>query len=203
VFQDNLIKYCKTHGYDIFMYEKEIFLFNSMWQKVPYINMVMMQEYAKEYEYFVWLDDDAYITNHSVRFEKFINFAPEYHMWISKDIPVDSNIMLVNCGVFIWRNSDVMIEFFEDILQSYNRLPMFREGYFHEQTVTVFLYYKKYSEKIAIFPYGLLQVFPATRSWDYGDFILHFAGVDMNSREKYANYMEKNGVDDRVKHWNL
>lgn len=122
----NKKKYCEKHGYALAINEGRLSLRHPGWDKIKLISNKINIE---TYDYFIWIDNDAYITNENLRFD-FI--CANYHnknliicsesessnityLDPNTDFNILSNLRLINTGVFIIKNNSWGKEFLDEI----------------------------------------------------------------------------------------
>lgn len=102
----NKQKYALTHGYD-FIYEDEeleqAFLGLEPSRPVAWIKFMFIMKYLPNYDYIMWIDEDAMIMNENIRIEVIVD--PQHMIFISED----GNG--INSGVFIVRQAKWSMDF--------------------------------------------------------------------------------------------
>lgn len=117
--------YCKRHGYDLLINKGRLSLRHPGWDK---IKLILRQMDTATCDYFVWIDNDAYITNKNLRFDFICNNYSSKNFIICSEQEfhgekLDSfidfnnlqNLRLINTGVFIIKNNEWGKKFLEDI----------------------------------------------------------------------------------------
>lgn len=96
----NIMKYCNLHGYGFILYNKSLNQYISpCWNKVAVI-----LKHLKRYKYLVWMDADAIIVDHNIKFEDIINVNLNYDLLLTDDISWKKEC--INSGVMIIKNSE-------------------------------------------------------------------------------------------------
>ena len=122
----NKRKYCDRHGYSLCVNEGRLSLRHPGWDKIKLISGKM----GEEYDYFVWIDNDALITNEDLRFDficlnhgdKNLVICSEGESVTSLDPSIDfnllSNLRLLNTGVFVIKNNDWGRQFLNEVWET-------------------------------------------------------------------------------------
>lgn len=117
--------YCKKHAYDLVINKGRLSLRHPGWDK---IKLILNQMDTNTCDYFVWIDNDAYITNKNLRFDFICNNYSSKNFIICSEQEFDKqqlddtidfnnlqNLRLINTGVFIVKNNEWGRKFLEDI----------------------------------------------------------------------------------------
>jgi hypothetical protein len=122
----NKESYCKKHNYDFKYHKGRLSDRHPGWDKILYIKEIMS---TNEYDYVVWVDNDAYITNKEIRFDFICNENPSKKLMIASedtnrgitslnpnlDYNQLHNLRIVNTGVMILKNDDWTINFLNTV----------------------------------------------------------------------------------------
>lgn len=125
----NKESYCKKHNYSIFINKERLSLRHPGWDK---IKLILQRMEVDNCDYFVWMDNDAYITNTSLRLDFICNNYSEKNFIICSERPDDSvkeldenidfnnlsNLRLINSGIFIIKNNNWGKQFLEEVWQT-------------------------------------------------------------------------------------
>ena len=189
-----LIKYCKLHkiDYEIIKiqqnYERPF-----SWFKIKEILLQLDQDY----KYFLWLDADTLIINQHTDINKII--ASNKILYISKDF---NNI---NCGVMIWKNSELS----KQILSKIYSMTEYLNHQWWEQAALIELIeinYLDINNNIEYVDQNILNAYkykyyigndkiPQNSNVDKDSFILHVPGKNNTQRIKI--------IQDCIKEFNL
>lgn len=117
--------YCLKHNYDLIINKGRLSPRHPGWDKVPLILSKMDTEVS---DYFIWMDNDAYITNKDIRFDFICNNYSDKNLIICSEEhfhqeKIDSNInfnnlanlRLINTGVFVIKNNSWGKKFLEEV----------------------------------------------------------------------------------------
>jgi len=185
--RERLQQYCDRHGYDLHYYDQTIDSnYQPIWQKTLAVrnalSMTSDSETGYKYDAVVWIDDDIYITNPDYRLENIIKSA-------RRDIILtadpDSNYRnCVNTGLYIVINTDIGRQFMNDVIDGYHMFGgKYQKNYYHEQTISLYLYYAKYYPYTKLCVEERIQTFERDRNkWQPGDFCLHLCGASNPKR---------------------
>jgi hypothetical protein len=154
-----------------------------------------MQLYP-DYEFYIWIDDDIYITNYSTNIVDIIKLYRFDNILVSKD-PVDKWIM--NCGLLVINNTKESINLLHKIYDLVDECGTRLERNWEQDAFI--RYYQKYmqpdSKEIVTVPYRILQSFYRDNSlsendfWKPGDFSAHFTGMEEAKRIEYIKKYKK------------
>lgn len=121
----NKENYCKRQGYDLLINKGRLSLRHPGWDK---IKLILSQMDTNNCDYFVWIDNDAYITNENLRFDFICNNYFSKNFIICSEQGFDKeqldetinfnnlqNLRLINTGVFIIKNNEWSRKFLEEI----------------------------------------------------------------------------------------
>ena len=196
--------YCDFHGYDLFYFNDYIDKnYYVMWQKILALKKVLNNG---NHDYAMWIDDDIYITNFSVKIEDFINAEDNRNycygdsesnnegsndIILSRDI-VEKSDLFLNSGTMIIKNSEIGKTFLDKIINGYELFEgYFKENLFHEQTIMTYIYFKEYTNIAKVLPHRVMQSFYKDRIWQPNDFGIHFAGYSIETRNRCMKILDK------------
>lgn len=191
----NFRSYCNIHGYD-FIECKEILDPNRepQWSKIK-----LIQKYLDKYEWIMWIDSDAAITNKNIRIESLID--PKYDIILSKE---DVCNHIINTGTFIVKNSEWSKSFLE---KWYAQEQFIRNGADTYSFLHLYDNNEEIRSHIKVVKQKIMNSYPVM-SWregtfSDGDFVNHFAGIynpsERNMLRKMAYYGDQNYVSSRDK----
>lgn len=191
---NRLKEYCTLHGYH---YELHNINYTSerhiSWTKLPLMRDIIHRN--PQFDFYIWIDDDIYITNMDIPFETFLDkfgFSDVQNtqdVMISEDGQTDTPL---NMGMFIIRKTavDLLDEIWHhaDVLQNY-----FKNDW--EQDALIHLYKTRadIKNRILIVPHKTIQSFyrifnvPPERHWSAGDFAAHITGMPIDTRIDILN----------------
>lgn len=187
--------YANQHGYDYFHYNHITDVSRPpAWSKIS-----MILEFLPKYDWIVWIDGDAMITNNKIKLESFLSTNKDLIIARFPDsIEFPGHL---NSGIMFIKNSKAMKDFFSDISNSseYNFHPWWEQA-------AIINYYRNHPKDFEIHvecvhPRKLNSMPPCntafpTCTWEEGDFILHTAGVGISRRkeifEHFFNVVRKN-----------
>lgn len=182
----NLTYYVITHGYTLIIYNE---LFNE--DVVPCWNKVIaILANLKSYDYIVWFDADAIISNPNIRIENFIKSNPEKDLLICYDCEKEKEC--INSGIMIIANTDWAYDLFKKTWES--PIPHLHNDqnvlYYvilseihHDQEFKI-----KYPEICNDDVHPKVQILSENNfnchitNYNSGDFIIHLMGLDTESR---------------------
>ena len=176
--------YCQKYGIEIIKCnERRFFDRHQSWEC-----LTLILEHIENYDYVIWIDSDAFFYKNSRNIIDIIIENKDKDFIFSRERGVGGS--LVNCGIFIVKNS----KFSNDFLQNwafndnlYNEIYKV-ENSIWEQGAFCELYHKNFlniKEKIALIDYGILQHFT---NEDKNDYVLvrHCAGQSREERLKVS-----------------
>ena len=116
-----LIKYCNKHNYDYKFIDKSLDISRHIsWSKILFIKQMIIE---KEYDYYIIIDDDIYITNLEIKIEDIINKYPFENILISKDVfSYQNNLYCCNAGIFICKKNNTVLKYLDDIYELDNQI---------------------------------------------------------------------------------
>jgi hypothetical protein len=98
-----LLDYCVYQNYELIIKEFHSTERPTSWYKIPEI----IQCLKNGSDFVLWIDADAIIVNKNIRIESFIENG--------KDFYFANNYIGINCGVMLFRNSPLILNFLADI----------------------------------------------------------------------------------------
>jgi hypothetical protein len=168
-------KYCEKHNYD-YITDETIFddTRHPSWSKIK-----LIQKYLPNYEYLLWIDADAMITNYDIVAESLLS---------DKFLLISSDWNGINAGVFIIRNDPMSFDFLDDVWNNYK--GDVTDGWWEQNAIQYFAETEKYKPHIEVLDgekRKLLNSYdkehtikhswkPNQSYWTEGDFIIHFPG---------------------------
>ena len=178
-------QYAEKWGYSFYFYQKPpATSYNIYWAKIR-VMMDLLQE--GKHDWYVWIDDDIFITNPDISLEQLIHdYGKQAHFIIGahKTCPVLEND--VNTGVFMVKNSEWSRNFLQQIWDIGEGKP---KNYWEQTAVSELMITEKYknSPYIARVPGRKIQSiltvlykgdFNDYGQWEPGDFAAHLAGSE-------------------------
>lgn len=158
----------------------------SLRSKLSRILKMKCPENSNKLQYFVWMDDDIFLTNFQIRLETFWQLVDDdIHLILSRDCNRFDPFMLINAAIFLVKNSDRSREFFRHVFRLYFEFPKFQKELFHEQSIITLAYYQIFQNETVVLPLCLLQSFWSGanfKQWRPGHFGLH--AVDMKNSDR-------------------
>ena len=198
VSKQRLYQYASLNGYSVEYFDKNIDInYGPMWQKTLAVKKVLDKNI---YDYVVWIDDDMYITNTSIKIEDFISLTDK-DIILSRDVFSSDADLYINSGIFIIKNNIIGNGFINDTIDNYGLMNgSFKYKVYHEQSVMTYLFFTNYQKDIEVLPFNVMQSFndlgmfkdfydifsneKMSRDWREGDFISHFAGYSKDKRNE-------------------
>jgi hypothetical protein len=124
----NKQEYCNAHGYDFIYENSRLSDRHPAWDKVKLL-LELLNDKSKNYDYFVWMDNDAFINNSQLRFdilcsnfnESSLLICSEPHIkdleYLNNDLDYNllDNLRIVNTGVFILKNNEWSRNFLQKV----------------------------------------------------------------------------------------
>jgi hypothetical protein len=110
----SFIKYAERWGYDLYVFPMSLDISRpTPWSKIKAMLDLMK---ADEYEWYVWLDDDIYITNPNYQLIQCINdYGRQADLIVSAHKSLPTGPEDINSGLFLIRNSAWSREFLERV----------------------------------------------------------------------------------------
>jgi len=159
----NVENYCKCHQYDFITRNNSLDKSrHPAWSKIK-----LLQKNIQKYDWLMWIDADAIITNYNIKIEDLID--EDYEMIISKEDGDKKYFNTINSGVFLVKNTNWIINFLAFWYDTQNP-----NCWCWEQAVLNNLYCSTdgIKQKIKIIPRKSMNSVLST--FIEGDFILHF-----------------------------
>jgi hypothetical protein len=125
----NKEEYSKKHNYDFKYHKGRLSNRHPGWDKIVYLKEILS---TNKYDYVVWIDNDAYITNPEIRFDFICNNDPDKKLIIASEDNYRTvnelssslnynelhNLRIINTGVFILKNDEWSIKFLNDVWET-------------------------------------------------------------------------------------
>ena len=125
------------------------------------------------------------------RIEDFLILSEEKDIVMSRDI-IDNYNIHINTGTYIIRNTIIGRSFLNETLEGYYWYKSwYQNNRFHEQTIMTYLYFRDYHNYTTVLPHGIMQSFYRGNYWKYGDFALHLAGDNTETRTQIMSAMDQ------------
>ncbi len=161
------IDYCIKHGYPYIEDESVVDYTRPFpWSKIP-----LILKHLPNYDYIMWIDGDAMIMNDQLTIQSFIS-----RLMGDKDLMLGSDWICMNTGVMFIKNSQFVYDFFEETYNQKNATSFDN----WEQGSFIDLYSKNFNQakdRIAHIAFPRQTEFNSYwYNYEYGHFILHFAG---------------------------
>lgn len=180
--------YAEKHGYDYFLYNYRLDTGRAAyWDKV-----VALQRHLSDYDWLFWLDSDALIMNDSIKLESIID--EDYDFITTRDC-----LRGMNSGQFLIKNTQWSRDFLKLWYSPKYEHTQVAPGFDNGALIQIYQEHPKVKEHIKIVPQRLLSSYLQCPGWfnidgEYqpGDFVIHFAAVNHDLKEKYMKeYFEK------------
>ena len=210
----NKEQYCSKHGYSFFVKEGRLSLRHPGWDKIKLISGKM----EEEFDYFVWIDNDAYITNQDIRLDFIcLNHGDINLIICSESEPLDrldpstdfgklANLRFVNSGVFIIKNNGWGRQFLDEVWVTRSNTNQGIEASHAEIHSNIFTYdfwpfeqgplhivlSKRNPEDYKILASNVMNSFSTRHSKQ--DFICHFVG-NHNNASNIIDYVQNLNED--------
>lgn len=177
-----LKEYCDKHNYDLCTYDYSL----DTSRHIAWSKICVLQEKMKkhiDYDYYIWIDDDIYITNIDKSIEELIKPYPFNNILMSADVYPSYPL---NSGIIICKNNNFVKSFFNYVWIFGKRMDREWKHPWEQDPIT-FLYLKNL-DKIKIIPHKVIQSFhrdydlPEHFRWSYGDFSVHVTGMSLEKR---------------------
>lgn len=171
--------YCFKHGYDFLFSNWQSFIDRPpAWSKLSHI-----QNALPNYDWVMWIDDDAMFANHDIGLESII----ETYGSSGKDIIIAKDTKYLNTGVVLYRNCEYVSIFMEKWMsdESYRKADV-KKGW--EQQIFNLEYEQdaEFVGRISVVPMRVMNSFLGGKRSDLkkglhiyqnGDFIVHASGI--------------------------
>jgi len=178
--------YCEMHGYDVEIRREALDKSRHIsWSKIP---LLLHHMERGLYEYYIWMDDDIYITDTQVKLESFITDygfdQSDADLLLSADVVDECPF---NAGVLIVKNTPSATRVLQETWKLCDRLQNHFSGLWEQDAFTYF-YQHIDSSRFLIVPHRKLQSFwkdhglvPELK-WRPGDFAAHITGMPLEKR---------------------
>ena len=225
---ENKYKYCKLYQNISFEFtDTKLSTRHPAWDKIQYVLQLMKDN---KYDYIMWVDADACINNKDIDITDLINVYPNINLFICRDpifevplvnhkLPSDldinklSNLRIINSGVFIVKNNEIMKNFLEKVWETKTKtnngmsnfeveISLENTGYLHSYLDWP---YEQGSITANMISRNDYEIFP-THSFnthnnninDY-NFICHAMGINTQNKDNKLKTMEFfNNINNRV-----
>lgn len=182
---DSLQKYCSLHNINHTRYLITETDRPPSWYKVKLI----LSEFQKGAEYVMWVDSDTTVINFDFNI---LDLLDESEIYLSKDING------INCGIMIWKKSDISIE----ILNKVWSLTEFINHNWWEQAAFRSLYDINFNNLQNItkiinqhdlnsYDYNLYGMNYPEGQWSASSFLIHFPGLSNERRIQLINQFKE------------
>jgi hypothetical protein len=183
----NKLLYCDKYNYTFI--EDESVYDDS--KPIPWSKLHLILKYLPEYDYIVWIDADILIMNNEISLESIIEKYKEY------DIICGSCPRMINTGFLFIKNTEFCKQFLQSVYDNvYDPTSDPHERYHNwEQGSFINLYDKNHLEcqtKIRVTVPRELNSYWI--NYEYGDFVLHGAGI----RGELLDYFLNRFIPDRM-----
>ena len=115
----NKKEYCDKHGYDFIYENSRMSKRHPAWDKIKLL-IKLINDKSKNYDYFIWMDNDAFINNSQIRFDILCSNYDQKNLIICSesvfgnmeylnsnlDYNILDNLKIINTGVFILKNNE-------------------------------------------------------------------------------------------------
>lgn len=202
--------YCFKHGYDFLFSNEQSFIDRPpAWSKLSHI-----QNALPNYDWVMWIDDDAMFANHDIGLESII----ETYGSSGKDIIIAKDMCYLNTGVVLYRNTDFVKRFLDRWMSDESYLKADVKKGWEQQIFN--MEYKNDSElekRVSVVPMRVMNSFlggkrsdvkKGLHMYEVGDFIVHASGIvsrkhlDTGERRLFiVNELTKVKNDIRVAHY--
>lgn len=174
---DSVQEYCNHHGYLYFVWDAPNFERPISWARLPLLLTSMEQR--PDLEFFAWIDADAMITNPRLPLSLFTDLLNKKHKNVLYCIDGANNL---NDGVAIYRNCEWTREFIQRLwnMEEYINHPWWVNAavgklYMTEPALR--------QDVLVINNPNIFNSYTKGRTpWQFGDFIVHFAGMPSETR---------------------
>ena len=159
------IEYCLRHGYDFI--EDETVVDTS--RPIAWSKILLMQKYLDSYDYVVWMDADAMVTNMNSKLEEKIPLMNGRPMMVA------SVCGMINTGVWFVRSC---FESMEMLMEIFLQKDFIDHGNWEQEAFIHLLEGKRYfSEEVEVVLGKSKELQTYLREYSHGDFIVHMAGM--------------------------
>ena len=208
----NKEEYCKNQNYDFKYHKGRLSNRHPGWDKILLLKEVIS---TKNYDYVVWVDNDAYITNQEIRFDFMCSVDKNLKLILSSedtnrdiktldknlDYNLLHNLRIINTGVMIFKSDEWSVNFLNSVWYTKSNTNKGIE-FSHKEIVDNNFNYdywpfeqgpihialsKSNNENYKIVNSEILNKFKVSHKKH--NFICHFVGEGSNS-ESIKNYIE-------------
>jgi hypothetical protein len=191
---DRLKKYCEKYNYS-FHYKASIIDSSRhiSWSKIPFL-LEQMDSYP-DYDLYVWIDDDIYITNLDIDFYALIEPYSFNCLLFSQDVIPECPL---NAGVLVCKNNEQTTKILNQV---YDMVDEIGTRFKHNWEQDGFIkYYNEYNKNnnIVTIPHRIIQSFyrnyslPHSMRWQPNDFSAHITGMNLEDRLKILDKLKLN-----------
>ena len=188
----NRALYATRHSYTLRLFPTIDERRPTAWSKVLAMKSTIR---SAQYDWILWMDADALITNFEISLDEFVPYGDEIDMLVATDCNG------LNTGVFLLRSSPSALELLEE---AYNGVHVSNNTIDHvwwEQMSFVQMYAasEDVRKRTYVLPQKSFNSYPTqhdcsgkSHSWSEGDFIVHFPGHSDEDRMAYfEEYLHK------------
>jgi len=173
--------YCQMHDYNYIYYMDTITPF----EKVTWNKVYVLDKHLGEYDWLIWIDSDAIITNMDILLEDIIEKAEDKYSALFCD---DIGGWKLNSGVMFWKNDQWSRNAINKWLEM-EKLPHSR-GAEQQQLINLL---PTLEQRYKIFPRKIFNQHPDEHQ--EGDFILHMMGKSGEERIKMFKNFNMNQLN--------
>ena len=143
------------------------------------------------YDYYIWIDDDIYISNLNITIESIINKYNFDNILISND-PTYGENYAINSGIFICKNNKKVLQYFDKIYDLGNEL----DCEIWENTAMDYHHKNIDNNFLTIIDINILQShyrdwgIKVEDMWKKEHFAAHLCGMSLSHRIKYLDSIE-------------
>ncbi len=199
----NMRCYCNRYGYDFVCQEGSIDKSRyPTWSKVKLVENLLneIEGGGNKYDWVMWIDSDAVITNKNIKIEEIIGSYGDLDFIVAKE---DCCELTINAGVFLVKNTEWSKNFLK---KWYAQTQYLNTGWLDNSALIYLQQYDNSSrEKIKLVKQRIFNSFVGAPGregsegiWKEGDFICHYAGVPNRTPLKWLGYYgDPNWVENR------
>jgi hypothetical protein len=189
---DRTTKYCKKYSYN-FDYKTSIIdnTRHISWSKIPFLLEKMNT--CPDYNFYVWLDDDIYITNFDIDFYTLIESYDFNCLLLSKDVIPECPL---NAGVLVCKNNPTTTQLLNKIYDMVDETGTRFEHNWEQDALIKYYYEQNNNNDMVTIPHRIIQSFyrnyllPSSMKWKPNDFCAHITGMNMEQRIAILNRLE-------------
>jgi hypothetical protein len=181
----NRIKqYCEKYKYS-FHYRTSIIAKDRhiSWSKIPFL-LEQMTIYP-DYDFYVWIDDDIYITNFNIDFYSLVQSYAFSCLLLSKDVVPECPL---NAGVLVCKNNLNTKKILNKIYDMVNEVGTRFKHNWEQDALIKYYNENNKNNDIIITPHRIIQSFyrnyflPDAMKWQPNDFCAHITGMSIPDR---------------------